>query len=59
MDKLNNKELNYILRDIPNKLNLSTIFKKRKLFAFGSGNTHLSEPTTEYGKNWNTNHRCE
>lgn len=42
MDKLNDKELNYILRDIPNKLNLSTIFKKRKLFAFGSGNTHLS-----------------
>jgi len=40
MDKLNQKELDYILDEIPNKLNNFSLFKKHKLLAFGSGNTH-------------------
>ena len=41
MDKLKTHELNYILEEIPNKLNKSSFFKNKDLFAFGSGNTHL------------------
>ena len=43
MDKLNDKELNYILDEMPNKLNNFSLFKKHNLFAFGSGNTHFTD----------------